>query len=1217
MKKPARPHSGAKQRTTSSPPHRTPSPIDALGSLIGSDKLLDLVLNSVRDLVVVLDRTGKRIYNSPSYRSILGDPSSLKGTSSFIEIHPDDREHIEKVFRETIRTGEGQKATFRFLLPNGTVRFIESQGHIIRDAEGKICFVVVISNDITTQQQTRSKLGESEAMFHGLVEHSLVGVFIAQDGYVKYANPLITTLTGYRADELIDKIKLFDILDDNGGTITEEIIRRGLEQSLHTAWQATRLRRKDGVLIDLEVSAARTTYQGQPAIIGTLLDVTERRRSETLQLALYTITEKASTVRDMNELYAAIHATLGEMMYVRNFYIALYDAQTQDLSFPYFVDEFDPPPPPHKLGRGLTEYVLRTGKPILASPEVFQHLVDQGEVVLIGGPSVDWLGVPLILHDTIHGVIVVQSYSDAIRFGPKDMEFLTYISRHIAVAIDRKQTEAALRESEEKHRTIIAGMSDGIVLHDEQGDIVSWNASALRILDLSPEEIAQLRRKSMLGDPTHEDGSPLAASEDPIALTLSTGAPHSDLVVGFRTRSGQRRWISVNTRPLLRSADERPYAVVASITDITRRKEAENALYRSERRFRSMVEAIPDWLWETDADGRYTYASPKVRDLLGYDPTEVLGRRARDFMHPADVQRGSMQLLSYISRSEPYAGFENSYTRKDGSTVVIETSGLPIFDEQGHLKGYRGIDRDVTQRKHEEGELARLNMAVEQAAESIVVTEADGTIVYVNPAFEKLSGYSRAEALGKNPRLIRSGVHDDAFYKEMWETITRGEVWSGHVTNRKKDASLYEEQMVISPVRDTTGKIVNYVAVKRDMTQEVEMERRLRQTQKMESLGHLAGGIAHDFNNVLGVIQGALSLLKPRLTDPSLARYVEVGEGAVGRGADVAKRLLTFSREGQLTLRTVTLAEATEELTRVLEHTIEKTIDIVTEIPPDIPCILADPGQLGQVFLNLCINGRDAILEARPEAGTGTLTIVAALENGEALRKRFKEAVAPSYVRISVIDNGTGMTDLIRSRVFEPFFTTKPAGKGTGLGLAVAYGIVKNHRGFIDVESEPGKGSVFHVYVQASTAAPSAGSISDERPITGGTETILVVEDEKALRDLLAELLEGSGYRVLKAADGIEGLAVYRQYRREIGVVLTDMGLPRMSGQDLFARIRELDPAAPIVLASGYLEPSLRSHLSSAGAKAFIQKPYQTRDILRIIREVLDHPEHQTEGKSP
>jgi CheY-like chemotaxis protein len=209
------------------------------------------------------------------------------------------------------------------------------------------------------------------------------------------------------------------------------------------------------------------------------------------------------------------------------------------------------------------------------------------------------------------------------------------------------------------------------------------------------------------------------------------------------------------------------------------------------------------------------------------------------------------------------------------------------------------------------------------------------------------------------------------------------------------------------------------------------------------------------------------------------------------------------------------------------------------------------------------------------------------------------------------------MTDLIRSRVFEPFFTTKPAGKGTGLGLAVAYGIVKNHRGFIDVESEPGKGSAFHVYIQASTAAPSAGSISDERPITGGTETILVVEDEKALRDLLAELLEGSGYRVLKAADGIEGLAVYREYRKEIGVVLTDMGLPRMSGQDLFARIRELDPAAPIVLASGYLEPGLRSHLSSAGAKAFIQKPYQARDILRIIREVLDHPEHQTEGKSP
>ncbi|MEW6510762.1 MAG: PAS domain S-box protein [Bacteroidota bacterium] len=1193
-------------------PKRAPRPrtalsaIDLISSLIGSDRLLDLVLSNVSDLIVVLDRDGKRIYNSPSYREILGEPEQLRGTSAFVEIHPEDRRHIQEVFHQTVSTGKGQKAHFRFLLRNGTVRHIESRGHIIRDARGEIRYILVISSDITAQRQVRSQLDETEATFSRLVESSLVGVYILQDGMFRYVNPRITEMIGYTREELVDRIPVESLIMEEDRPVVAENLRRRLEGEPPGIWYSLRARRKDGAVIDIEASGAPTLYQGEPAIIGTLLDVTERKRSEAIQLALYRITEQASSVTDLADFYAGLHAILGELMYARNFYIALYDAETDDLTFPYFVDEYDPPPPPQKPGHGLTEYVLRTGRPLLASPGVFQQLVDRGDVVLLGGPSVDWLGVPLMRGDHAFGVIVVQSYTESIRFGPKDQEILTYISRHIAVAIDRKRTEQALRESEEKQRTIIAGMADGIILHDANGTVTSFNPAALRILHLSAEELSAWPGIRRVNDPIHEDGTPFPLNEHPAYVTLHTGSPCHDVVMGFTNGIGGRRWIAINSQPLLRAGDELPHAVVVSITDITRRKEAENALYRSEQRFRSLVEAIPDWIWETDTDGRYTYASPKVRDLLGYDPTEVLGKRQKDFMHPEDAQRFSLHMMTHLSRGEPFSGLVHRHIRKDGSIVVLETSGVPVTDDQNRFRGYRGIDRDVTARKHGEEELARLKMAVEQAAESILITETDGTIVFVNPAFERTTGYNRAEVIGRTPQFLRSGEHEEAFYAAMWATLSRGEVWSGHITNRRKNGTMAEEQMVISPVRDASGKMVNYVAVMRDMTHEVEMERRLRQSQKMESLGQLAGGIAHDFNNVLGVIQGGLSLLKSRVADPSLLRYVDIGESAVNRGADVAKRLLTFSREGQLALRPVAVADVVDELIRVLQHSLEKTIEIVIDIPHDLPIIQGEAGQLYQMLLNLCLNARDAILEAQPGSGTGRITISARTVPGEEVRKHFKGASAPSYVHIALADTGIGMSEEVRSRVFDPFFTTKPTGKGTGLGLAVVYGIVQSHHGLIDLDSTPGAGTTFHIYLQAFPERQLIQEVKDDRPPVGGNENILVVEDERALRELVAELLESYGYTVMQAEDGMEGLAMYMERKNSIDIVITDMGLPRMSGKDMFDRVREIDPSARVILASGYLEPGLKSRLFTAGAKAFIQKPYQPNEVLRVVRDVLD-----------
>jgi two-component system, cell cycle sensor histidine kinase and response regulator CckA len=1206
MKKQAKAAAGPGELTESGTRQQPLSAIELIRYLIGSDQLLDLILENVSDLIVVLDRDGRRLYNSPSYRAIFGDPEALRGTSSFAEIHPEDRERIRDVFQQTVKTGRGKTARYRFQIANGGIRHIQSRGHIIRDARGEIRYVVVIARDITAQQQVRRRLDETETTFRGLVENSPVGVFILQDDAFVYTNPKLGDISGYGSDELNGGMRLIDlVIPEERDRVRDslEAMQRGEADS---AWCTARVRNKDGALLDMEISGGPTVIGSRTALVGTMLDVTERRQGEALQRAQHQITELASTLSNLPDFYAALHTILGELTYARNFYIALYDRESDEISFPYYVDEIDVPPPTQRPGRGLTELVLRTGRPLLATPEVFQKLVDQGEVELQGGPSIDWLGVPLYRDDRTMGVIVVQSYTRSVRFGPRDQEILTYISKHIAVAIDRKHTSQALRDSEEKYRTIFEGMGDGILMYDHEGKAISWNPSAQRILGETSAGMIYWATGKHLEDPVRSDGQRFSPPEMPTMVTAHTGMPLNDVIIGFLAADGGRRWIEMNTRPLTRPGDHHPYALVATIADITRRTEAENALHQSELRFRSLVEAIPDWIWETDHLGRYVYASPKVTDLLGVPPTEVLGKRFQDILPPGDARRAGEEMARLMRTRRPFAAFQHTHARPDGRTVVLESSGVPVFDHQGTFRGYRGIDRDITARRQDEEELARLKMAVEQAAESIVITEPDARIVYVNPAFESVTGYSRSEVVGSTPNVLRSGAHGADFFENLWGSLKRGEVWSGRITNKRKDGTSIEEEMTISPVRDAAGNVVNFVAVQRDITRELEMERRLLQTQKMESLGQLAGGIAHDFNNVLGVIQGGLSLLKKKLPDPSLLRYTEVAEVAVARGADVAKRLLAFSREGQITLRPISLVDVVNEITSVLQHTIEKTIAIVTDVPDTIPSVEGDPGQLYQVLLNLCINGRDAILDASEKNPDARITISACEVTGDHVRARFKDAAAESYVRISVSDTGSGIPDDVLSRMFEPFFTTKPIGKGTGLGLSVVYGIVQSHRGWIDVETAHGKGSSFHIYLEAAPEQTPVDHLASPSSIPSGSETILVVEDETALRELISELLMSFGYTVLQAADGAEGLETFSLNKDRIQAVITDMGLPRMSGQDMFEQMRKVDPNSRVILASGYLDPEMKIQLFNEGARAFVQKPYQPDEVLRILRGVID-----------
>jgi len=514
----------------------------------------------------------------------------------------------------------------------------------------------------------------------------------------------------------------------------------------------------------------------------------------------------------------------------------------------------------------------------------------------------------------------------------------------------------------------------------------------------------------------------------------------------------------------------------------------------------------------------------------------------------------------------------------------------------------RGTLIDITEHKREEAVRVRLATAVEQAAEAVVITDTNANIQYVNPAFERISGYTRDVALGKNPRILKSGQHDQAFYENLWKTLSRGETWAGRFVNKRKDGSIYHEDSTISPVRDSSGKIVNYVAVKRDITQELQLEQQLRQAQKMEAVGTLAGGVAHDFNNLLQVVLGYSEFV---LTDESLndsARDdVKKIHQAATNGAELVRGLLTFGRKTEIQPRYLNLNHQIERVRKLLSRTIPKMIEVKTVLAPDVAAINADPSQVEQILMNLAVNARDAM----PEGGTLTIE-TQNVEIEEDYYKAHLGAKLGRNVLLTVSDTGIGMNRETVEHIFEPFYTTKRPGEGTGLGLAIVYGIVRQHDGHIFCYSEQGIGTTFKIYIPAVTSDPGTVEIAQHAMARGGNETILIVDDEELVRGLGERLLANAGYTVLTASNGREALEVFQRDRERIALVILDLIMPEMGGRQCLEELLKLDPKAKVVVASGYSADGRSGETALIGAKGFMSKPYDMRHVLQVVRDVLD-----------
>jgi two-component system, cell cycle sensor histidine kinase and response regulator CckA len=922
---------------------------EAESALLKLSRQTNMILNSAGDGIFGLDRAGRLTFvNRASARMLGYEPEEIIGRNGHELWHhtkPDGTRYDESdcpvsaVLRDGATRNGAEDAFWR---KDGSSFPVEYISTAIRDGE-EVVGAVVTFRDITARQRAEKAQRQAEERFRSIFENAVEGIYQSTpDGRFISVNPAMARMFGYESpDEMISAIS--DIgrqlyLDTAG----RDGFKRAMEKGEFVAGLETQVHRRDGTKIWIsETSRAVRNVIGRVCYYeGTIEDVTSRKRAEAERSISFEIIHAANVTDNLDALLHRIHQALSRVVYAENCFVALYDPVTALFSFPFFADKYDAAFPPQSMDRSCTTYVFRKGEAMLIPQRVFDELLEQGEVELVGTPSPSWLGVPLRTPSATIGVLVVQHYEDENAYTQRDLEFLTSVGGQIALTIERKRAETALRESE--------------------------------------------------------------------------------------------------------------------------------------ARLRVLVEQLPAVLWTTDGDLRFTSSVGAGLSRLGMKPQEVAGKSLYEYFQTND------------------------------------RSFMPIAAHRRALNG---------------------------------------------------------------------------------ESVTF------HVEWGNGSYACHAE-----PLRDGNGVVVGVINMALDVTDRKQLEAQLRQAQKMEAVGRLAGGIAHDFNNLLMVIQGYTELLLDRLGgEHPLRRNAEQIHDASQRAAGLTRQLLAFSRKQMLDPQVLNIREVVSDMEKILRRLIGEDIELVTMNAGDLWCVRADRSQVEQVILNLAVNSRDAMPNG------GKLTIETANVELDSSYSRQAVVEPGEYVMLAVSDTGTGMDAATQAHVFEPFFTTKEKGKGTGLGLATVYGIVKQSGGYIWVYSEVGKGATFKVYLpRVRDEDPQMSKKPDARASMRGHETILLVEDEKGVRELAREYLTQEGYEVLEAQNAEDALKLAQARAGTIQLLFTDVVMAGMSGRQLAEEMQKLRPGIRVLYMSGYTDEAIVHHGLLGRGMILLQKPFTLNSLAMKVRETLD-----------
>jgi two-component system, cell cycle sensor histidine kinase and response regulator CckA len=1026
--------------------------------------------------------------------------------------------------------------------------------------------VVVMHLDITLRKQAEEVSRESEQRFAGAFEYAPIGVaLVSLDGRWLKVNRALCDLLGYTEAELLAR-NIQDLTHPDDMDISLENVRKTIAGEIRSFQIEKRYIHKDGNVITVLLSISLVhDAQGRPSyFVSQIQDITERKVAD-------------DELRDSNQKFQQLADNITDAFWIRSadmrevHYISPAFEQIWGRSAASLYAD------PHAWGDRI---VPEDRDRVLAS---FSRLTDNAE-----GASID----------TEYRIMRPDGEIRWVRtrgFQVRDDD--SKLIRNIGIVTDIteiQRTAERLRTSEEEFRTLAEAMPQIVWTTRPDGGNTYLNQQWVDYTGLSLEE--------SYGDgwtkPLHQDDHGVAWDAWEPSATR-TGMPFT-FEARLRRSDGVYRWWLMRGVPL---KDARGNIVkwFGTSTDIHDLKLAELTISQSNRELRASERKFTDLLDNVDlisimldGTGRISYCNDYLLKLTGWRREELIGEDWFDRFVPKsrdDVKPAFAKLLADLPASFHY---ENEILTRSGEVRLIQWNNSLLRSATGEVIGTASIGADITERKKIEATLRLNSAALNAAGNAILIADSDFRIVWTNPAFTDLTGYAAGEAVGRTARdLLSSNAHDEQFYREITDHIESGRTWRGEMTNRRKDGLLYPEAQTITPVKDDDGTIRNYIAIKSDLTTPRKMEAQLRQAQKMEAVGQLAAGVAHEFNNLLQALMSMSTIIRLRAPTSEIFGIGTDMESVIKRGAGLTQQLLLFSRHRGIEKADVDLGEQIQKASTLLRHIIPETITIVVERSPEQLNVQGDAGQIEQVLLNLAINARDAM----PTGGTLTLRTG---REGE-------------QVFLEIDDTGHGMDEQTQRHLFEPFFTTKEPGKGTGLGLAVAHGIIEQHGGRIEVQSRIGEGSRFRViFPECLPVASSATERVTESKVPRGGGRVLLVEDDASVRFGIAALLELIGYEVTPVGSGEEAIALVMDPPPDL--MLSDVTLPGMTGPALAEHMRERWPAVALVLMSGYVEDTMRTSAAKHRWR-FLQKPFELADLARELKMAMDgvassdHPE--------
>lgn len=821
--------------------------------------------------------------------------------------------------------------------------------------------------------------------------------------------------------------------------------------------------------------------------------------------------------------------------------------------------------------------------------------VDGGSDPAEGTGSLQHLSVPILAGGRISGVLSVGRPEPA--YDPIEAEHVAAYAMAAAEIVQRWIVEAAARRADRLRAAAFDSMAEGVAIYGADGRIHYANAAAQRITRSEALELADRVSGDDRWELSHPDGRRLEPGEAPSEVTLRTGDRVKRMPLGITRADGTRGSIEVSSTAIELPDGER--GALLTVTDLTglaeseaRAAEAQHELEASEHRWRTLAALTREAIIVSE-DGQILDVNPAFERLLGYAASEAIGQDLADLLAP---ERLVTVHRERVARGE--VGEWRTMVRAETGEEIPVHSEARLVEVQGRTVRV-SLLRDLRDEQTAQRRLELFGVALEQAGESVVITNADSVIEYVNPAFERVTGYSSDEVIGRRPSVLKSGKHPAEYYQEMWSTLTAGEVWLGRLYNRRKDGELFQEEATITPIVDESGQITHFLGLKRDITRELELESQLLQSQKLESLGQLAGGVAHDFNNLLSIMMGNAELLMLDLEagtegTEELEEIIEAGS----RAAAITRQLLLFSRS-QPDSEPVHLDvnQVLMDSSKLYRRLLDERVELVHELHPDLPRVSVDPTNFAQVVMNMTVNARDAM----PDGGHLTYrTRIAMAQEAE-----HPDLAAGAYVMLEVSDTGIGMDAGTAAKVFEPFFTTKREGKGTGLGLATCYGIVRQAGGTITVQSTPGRGTTFRVWLPEAVGPERvATSGRQHRALQRGVGHVLVVEDSGALRNVTAMGLRKAGYQVTTCVDGQDAVDLL-DGGLVVDAVISDLIMPRKGGLELARYVRATFGAElPVLLMSGYAETVTAADIRAVEAE-FMTKPFTIQQLTERLGELL------------